>query len=662
MSDSDRFKTALKATRQLGLGQLGLYAVYRLGLRSGYFRLRTPSGGGGLEIESGSLNLQMFALPAREELAQVLGDQAGKLIAQADEVVEGQARIFGGEPRSLDLTPLGPLDHWTQVRYDAEALGEIQDVKWVWEMGRFGWAYTLGRAYHLTGDERYVKAFWEYTDAFLDANPPNLGLHWVSAQEVALRLMAFSFSAQVFARSPYSKPERMARLGEAVAAHAARIPPTLVYARAQNNNHLLTEAAGLYTAGLALPEHPSAGRWRALGWRWFNRALQSQIAEDGTYVQHSANYHRLMLQAALWVAQLAEHHNQPLPAGTRKKLEAATRWLLALLDEESGQVPNLGPNDGAYILPLTAAPFEDYRPVLQAACISFLGEPVFPPGPGEEMALWLGSQPSAFRPRPKGINLADLRKTYTVVPSPDGESWASLRAARFTSRPGHADQLHLDLWWRGLNLAQDAGTYLYNAPPPWDNALAGTAVHNTITLNGQDQMTPAGRFLWLDWARAEEIEEETPGEEGIAMLTAQHDGYRRLGVLHRRAVSADDQGHWLITDTLLPRNSQSATPESPFTARLHWLLPDWPWELEDTTLRVQSPHGWVSLKIEIEAETPPRVQLVRAGELLHGGGQAAPIQGWVSPTYGHKVPALSFSVEVENQIPLTMKSTWTFPE
>ena len=33
------------------------------------------------------------------------------------------------------------------------------------------------------------------------------------------------------------------------------------------------------------------------------------------------------------------------------------------------------------------------------------------------------------------------------------------------------DQLHLDLWWRGLNIAQDAGTYLYNADPPWDNPL-----------------------------------------------------------------------------------------------------------------------------------------------------------------------------------------------
>ena len=82
------------------------------------------------------------------------------------------------------------------------------------------------------------------------------------------------------------------------------------------------------------------------------------------------------------------------------------------------------------------------------------------------------------------------------------ETWAYLRAARFTGRPGHADQLHLDLWWCGLNVAQDAGTYLYNAPPPWDNALARSEVHNTLVVNGLEQMTRAGRFLYLERAQA----------------------------------------------------------------------------------------------------------------------------------------------------------------
>ncbi len=135
----------------------------------------------------------------------------------------------------------------------------------MWEPARFGWAFTLGRAYHLSGDEKYAAAFWQFFETFTDANPPCLGPHWMSGQEVALRLMAFVWAAQVFAASPSSTPERKSRLAASVAAHAARIPPTLVYARSQQNNHLLSEAAGLLTAGLALPDHPGAASWRRPG-------------------------------------------------------------------------------------------------------------------------------------------------------------------------------------------------------------------------------------------------------------------------------------------------------------------------------------------------------------------------------------------------------------
>src|SRR5262249_52646349 len=78
---------------------------------------------------------------------------------------------------------------------------------------------------------------------------------------------------------------------------------------------------------------------------------------------------------------------------------------------------------------------------------------------------------------------------------------AFFRCVDYLDRPGHADQLHLDLWWDGVNLACDAGTYLYNGLPPWNNSLAFTRVHNTVTLDGQDQMTRASRFLWVRWAR-----------------------------------------------------------------------------------------------------------------------------------------------------------------
>ena len=172
----------------------------------------------------------------------------------------------------------------------------------------------------------------------------------------------------------------------------------------------------------------------------------------------------------------------------------------------------------------------------------------------------------------------------------DSASWAYLRLANFTSRPGHADQLHLDLWWRGYNLAQDAGTYLYNAPPPWDNALSRTRVHNTLTVDGLDQMTLAGRFLWLDWAQASLVEQAGGNGVDPPRLTARHDGYRRLGVTHQRSVACLPEGRWLVEDSLLPEPGAKG-PGAPLPvhrARLHWLLPDWPWQLDTGATRRRS--------------------------------------------------------------------------
>ena len=208
----------------------------------------------------------------------------------------------------------------------------------------------------------------------------------MNGQEVAIRLMALVWAGQVFETAAASSAERRARLAQSVAAHAARIPPTLLYARAQNNNHLVTEAAGLYTAGLALPDHPQASRWRALGWRWLNWAFQHQIGGYGEYIQHSTNYHRVMLQAALWVDAIKD---VDWPRLTLQSLGRATHWLFSMLDPASGRTPNLGANDGALILPLSVTPFNDFRPTVQAAARAFLRFQM-PGGVWDEMSLWLG--------------------------------------------------------------------------------------------------------------------------------------------------------------------------------------------------------------------------------------------------------------------------------
>jgi hypothetical protein len=661
--------TTVKALSELGPRALILYGRYRLGLSSGYLRWRSPP------YRDSAEDIEFRPLPflsgsRREDLAAIVGEGMAGLLAEADEIANGRARLFGGEERPLVLEPAGPQEHWTRSALARASRDRRQsaptspeDVKLIWEAGRFGWALSLARAYRLTGDERHAQTFWRLVERFLDSNPPYFGPHWESAQEAAIRLISLVFAFQAFRESPESSGRRAAAIARAIGAHACRIPPTLVYARAQNNNHLLAEAAGLLTASAVLPGHPRAGNWRDLGWRWLGRGLQSQIAGDGGYIQQSANYHRLMLQIALWGAAVARSQGLELGTAPLERLAAATRWALSLLDPTSGRLPNLGPNDGGQLLPLASTPYNDHRPTLAAAALEFLGEFPFPPGPWDELGLWLGLQPG----RPPVPSQGGTARPRSVLYNPDSASWAYLRIEEFASRPGHADLLHFDLWRGGLNLAQDAGTYLYNAPPPWDNSLARTGIHNTVTLDGQDQMTRAGRFLWLDWPHCGLLE-ETRAEEGrLRGCRAWHDGYRRLGAIHERRVEARPDGSWVVEDVLLPDGR--AQSEVEHTTRLHWLLQDWPWTLEEEggvyLLCLESPAGAIRLGLSIpdgESEARARLQLVRAGELISGEGPADPTQGWASLTYAQKHPALSFALLAEGRLPMRLRSEWRFED
>jgi len=639
---SRNWQVQLKTLLQLGVEQTGLYGVYQLGLKTGQIARQTPV------YQIVPVDKYRLAFPWRqppsEALAAIQGGCSDDLKAEADEILAGNFRCFGGALRPIQLRPPAELRHWSIPIPEATD----GDIKSVWEPARFGWAILLARAYARFGDESYPQAFWERLEEFTAYNPANAGPNWASAQEVALRLMAAGFAAGIFQASPHTTPGRLDLLRGFLIAHAERIPPTLSYAQAQNNNHLLSEAAGMWTAARLLPDHPAARRWNALGQANFNRGIQKQVALDGSYAQHSVNYHRLMLHTALWVASLYQGERSASEIFTPPalaRLRAAVQWLRIQTDTGTGLAPNYGHNDGANILPLACGSYGDQRPVLQAAMQFFLQQASFPSGAWDEAPLWLCS---AQPPKNAAVNTPG-ESPILRLDAP--QSWAILRSARYHSRPAHADQLHVDVWFRGQPLALDAGTYLYNAPQPWENALAGVSVHNTIQVDGLEPMTRAGRFLWLDWDQATLLMRDEAG----GILAARRDGYRRIGVLHERRLCRMDAREWRITDRLLPTGRQPGA----HSLRLHWLIDDLPWTVTGQQVELAHPAGPVHLRIECEAAG--QIHLDRAGERLYGEGAAAPIAGWHSPTYGVRKPALSLSFTCRSGLPLEIHSVWQLP-
>lgn len=673
MTAFKRFRLALRAVRELGLTPLVSYGWYQLGIRSGLTeKVSHASLQQAMRDIRGAHFQPIFELPASHELISVLGDQVQSLLDEAEEICAGKVRLFGSQPVDLDYRQSSSELWFTRVeRSLMDEKNPPVDMKFFWEPARFGWVYPLGRAYRVHPEERYAEKFWDYLETFWEHHPPYYGVNWLSAQEVALRLMAWTFGYQVFRNAAASTTERKQRLLEALAAHAARIPCTLSYAVAQNNNHLLSEAVGLMTAGAVLRGHPLSESWWKMGWKWFFVGIRRQIAEDGTYVQHSVNYHRLMLQLALWARLLAMRQGVALPGLVSQRLAEAAKWLWECCDPSNGRVPNLGPNDGAYIQPLSQTPFHDYRAVIQAAWRAFIGQAAFPPGVWDEMSLWYRVETSLFTASygdlegpvcPEKERLSIRPNSWVLIRSEKQKTWAAFRCPRFFSRPTHADLLHVDLWWEGINLAMDAGTYRYTASPPWDNPLSQAFYHNTVTIDGTNPMTRAGKFLWLDWAKTRmEISRNEKIKTDVT-VRAEHSGYLAQGVRLQRSVTLRDDQLWIIEDCLEPAHPKMQSIAPPI--RLHWLvtLGDWQVSKEEA--------GWCiffwfhdrQVRLRLKAPATSYLRIVNAGKVVFGDGEEFPVYGYYSGSYNCLEPALSVILEVQETLPFKLETIWELNE
>jgi len=682
-------ETLVRATLDLGLPAMLQYGAYRLDLRTGWLRRRTPVRAwvdlplaawlrpgiagdpqGYLAYRRGRPRLLAEATGERSAaLSVALEASRPAVMTEADEILRGEFRLFGGPARRLGFPPdwgafaAEPADspsarldldqHWTAYLVEPPP----GDLKLLWEPSRFAWVFPLSSAYRLTGEDRYAEGCWRLIESWRAANRPNAGPHWASAQESAVRILALTFALHALEPWLAGEPARVAALAQMVAVHARRIPPTLGYARSLRNNHLVTEAVGLYTAGAAFPEFRQAARWRSLGRRRAIAALGEQILADGGHIQHSLNYHRQVLEAGLWAAHLAEIEGARLPGSTLQALRRAAELLGAVVDPATGQVPNLGANDGGRLLPAAGCGFADFRPTLQvAACLC--GSGPLPPGPWDETAAWLGRSLDRRQPaHPPAEERSDFPAAGLYLAGGQ-ENRGLFRCARFMHRPGHADQLHLELRWHGVALARDPGSYLYNAPPPWDNALAKAEAHNTVLVDGQEPMRRAGPFLWLDWAQARLLGRWGSPGGALEVLAGEHDGYDRLGVIHRRTVVRAGDDVWLVVDDLLGAGEHSA--------RAVWQLPDAASpQLRGDALSLAVAGGYAVIQMEIPGDlfAGPvlHLGLHRAGARIAGESDSPPAEtwGWWSPTYAVRQPALTLVGETRGALPMRILTWWT---
>jgi hypothetical protein len=603
---------------------------------------------------------RVFAGLRPESIAAVRGQCPGacdELLVRADAALTGHFDLLGyrglwfGDPIDWHVDPVhgrrSPRVHWS--RLDPLDPSIVGDSKVVWELNRHQWVMQLGEAFALTHDERYAAAAVAAIDDWLAANPAGIGINWASSLEVALRLIAWTWTLALLQDSRALTGPVLTRVLASLQAHAAHVEKYLsVYF--SPNTHLTGEALGLFYAGVVFPEFRDAGRWQRTGAGILIEQAGTQTSDDGVYCEQSTCYQRYTCDIYLHFLILAARHRIDVPPWLRTRVARMVDALVALRRPD-GNVPSIGDDDGGQLLPLVLRGRGDCRGVFATAAALF-GRGDFAGAAGDPAPeiIWMLGQDglAAFNrartePAPTASRILPIGG-YAVLRDGDANQMIVDVGPIGSFGHGHADLLSIQCSVFGDECLIDAGTCAYTAAPDWRDYFRGTSAHNTVRVDGRNQAEPAGPFQWH--ARPSATLLEWRSTAAFDVVDAQHEAYSQPGapIVHRRRVVFVKSACWIVIDDVIGSGTHAAEWSFQF-APLPVVL------VSGGIARADLPGGSACWMLPF-ASAPMCAALHTA--------ETTPIRGWVSTDYGRRIPAPMLVYRARAPLPMRL-ATVVYP-
>jgi hypothetical protein len=534
---------------------------------------------------------------------------------------------------------------------DYRDAGQVGDSKYTWELSRHQFIVPWALAYAETKDEAHADAAVALVLDWIEANPAYVGINWMSALELALRILSWGIAFDLCAAAPSVRGAR-AVIGQAVAAQADFIRESLSR-HSSANNHLMGEQIGLLAAGVFFPEAAGA---RAHA-EWARGAIVEEAVRqnhsDGVNREQATYYHHYVAEYVLTALALFARAGWEQPPHVRDLARRMIDLVDAVTDDrgEAFEVGdrdegtatglNLGTGIGVYESLLRSGwrVFGEARWGAHAARIARANGRA--PGDDPRNDYWYPDAPAEPEDAPARRRYA-FAEGGQLVSHDDGLT-LFFRAGPFgypaIAAHAHCDQLAVGLKAGEHTILADAGTFVYHDQDRWRRYFKGTTAHNTVRVDGADQAEYAGPFLWATHADGRlTVERDTDDE---LVVRGAHDGYLRLAdpVRHERRIEWRTGLGYRVVDRLTGAGAAHVF-------ELVWNLAPGlePEPLQSGGLacafRVPLPDGR-RLAVLVQAEPG-------AEAAFHRGDEDLPA-GFHSPRYGEREPAW--------QVRLTVRAT-----
>ena len=291
-------------------------------------------------------------------------------------------------------------------------------------------------------------------------------------------------------------------------------------------NHYLKNGVALLFAGVYF-QGTDAERWLHKGLEILQEELEEQFLTDGGHFERSPMYHSIGVVDYLDVLNLIRNSPSVIPCEITSKFIGKVTTALNFLNGiclPDGDIPLF--NDSAFGIAPTPSQIFDYAERV-------IGYKL--PHRSTSLAIKDFSASGYYVCR----NASDMIIIDCGLIGPDYQ-------------PGHAhcDTLSYELVLNGRRVVVDSGVFDYE--PSQERAYArSTRAHNTVIVDGEEQSEVWGVFRVARRARPIQGRIDKT-ENGTILFEGAHDGYKRLTgrPIHRRRISYDEQGSWVVTDEL----------------------------------------------------------------------------------------------------------------
>lgn len=439
-----------------------------------------------------------------------------RMIKEREEVLEWANKTLKHEFEYLGsgTVHLNPIDwhvdfkcgfRWPKgtfyLKYKQVSLLNDADVKVPWELSRCHHLLWLGEAYLLTGDEKYAKAIVNQLQCWIDENPLMYSINWTCAMDVAIRAVNWMYAINMICQSASLNDVVLKRINGSLFEHGWFIFNNLEKWYPYSANHYASNITGLLYLG-QLFKDTNEGR------KWWNHALKEyflevrlQVLPSGAHFERSIAYHRLMTELFAYPYFMLERVKEPIPLDIRMRVESLFDFTNHYT-KANGLAPQLGDNDDGRFLPFVKRDFRVHDYLLSIACLGFgkryeslspdqiFFDPFFllPEKKIVQETMPLISSSSVIRDhRDAGIVILKEAQLYLIFSNSSLSCYPDLHR-NMQGTHTHADGLSFELSVGKQDFIIDPGSYVYTSSAVDRNKFRSTDMHNTVCIDGQDQV------------------------------------------------------------------------------------------------------------------------------------------------------------------------------